>query len=197
MIQHVWGLLSHPTSEWRQMRRENEGDMMHLAEHHVLLLAAIPVVCSFIGTTQFGWDFGDGTVKLQLSTALWLGLLFYGVILTAVVFMGYVIHRIAERLPHQPDLKRSTVFAAYTATPLFICGVVSLYPLLWLCCLAGIVGLLYTSYLLYVGVPAFFSLEKEEAFTLSSSILAIGVLVLEAIALALVLFWRYGIALVT
>ena len=29
-------------------------------------MAAVPVICAFIGTTQIGWNFGDGTV-VQLS----------------------------------------------------------------------------------------------------------------------------------
>jgi hypothetical protein len=28
----------------------------------VLVMAAVPVICAFIGTTQLGWNFGDGTV---------------------------------------------------------------------------------------------------------------------------------------
>ncbi|VTM57519.1 inner membrane protein YohC [Klebsiella pneumoniae] len=34
----------------------------HHYTHHVLLMAAVPVICAFIGTTQLGWNFGDGTV---------------------------------------------------------------------------------------------------------------------------------------
>lgn len=55
MSNHVWGLLSHPAQEFRQIRQENES-VSHIYTHHVLLMAAIPVVCSFIGATQFGWD---------------------------------------------------------------------------------------------------------------------------------------------
>lgn len=197
MIQHIWGLLYHPTAEWQLMQREDQDNIRQMAEHHVLLLALIPVICSYIGTTQFGWNFGDGSIRLSAGSALGLGILFYFLIICAVAFMGYVIHRMSDSLPHQPELRRCITFAGYIATPMFLCSVVSLYPMLWLCCLAAIVGLLHTSYLLYVGVPNFLSLNKEEAFSLSSSILAIGVLVLEALALALVLFWRYGIALIS
>ncbi len=31
-------------------------------------MAAVPVICAFIGTTQLGWNFGDGTV-IKLSYA--------------------------------------------------------------------------------------------------------------------------------
>lgn len=83
-MSHVWGLFSHPDREMQVINRENE-TISHHYTHHVLLMAAIPVICAFIGTTQIGWNFGDGTI-LKLSrlpdwrwlscfTALcWLGL---------------------------------------------------------------------------------------------------------------------------
>ncbi len=65
MLTHVWGLIAHPNREWKQIKQERE-TLTHLYEHHVLLLAAIPVVCSYIGTTQVGWSLGGGTT-IQLS----------------------------------------------------------------------------------------------------------------------------------
>lgn len=48
-------------------------------------MAAIPVICAFIGTTQIGWNFGDGTIlKLSWFTGLALAVLFYGVMLAGV-----------------------------------------------------------------------------------------------------------------
>ena len=64
-MSHVWGLFSHPDREMQVINRENE-TISHHYTHHVLLMAAIPVICAFIGTTQIGWNFGDGTI-LKLS----------------------------------------------------------------------------------------------------------------------------------
>lgn len=67
-MSHVWGLFSHPDREMQVINRENE-TISHHYTHHVLLMAAIPVICAFIGTTQIGWNFGDGTI-LKLSPGL-------------------------------------------------------------------------------------------------------------------------------
>ena len=48
MLTHVWGLLAHPSTEWTQISKEEE-TVTHLYAHHVLLLAAVPVVCAYIG----------------------------------------------------------------------------------------------------------------------------------------------------
>lgn len=87
-MNHVWGLFSHPDREMQVIKSENE-TVSHHYTHHVLLMAAIPVVCAFIGTTQIGWNFGDGNVlQLSLFTAFALAVLFYGVMLAGVAVMG-------------------------------------------------------------------------------------------------------------
>lgn len=161
-MNHVWGLLAHPFREMQVIRRENE-TVSHHYTHHVLIMAAIPVICAFIGTTQIGWDFGDGNVvRLSLFTGFYLAVLFYALMLAGVAIMGRVIRWMARDLPHRPLLASCMVFAGYVATPLFLSGIVALYPLVWLCGLVGTLALLYTGYLLYVGIPAFLSISEEE-----------------------------------
>ncbi len=191
-MNHVWGLLSHPNREMQEIKRENE-TVSHHYTHHVLLMAAIPVICAFIGTTQIGWNFGDGTfVELSVFTGLVLGVLFYALMLAGVAVMGRVIWWMARNYPKRPSLARCMVFAGYVATPLFLSGVVALYPLVWLCVAVGAAALFYTGYLLYVGIPEFLNINKEEGMSFSSSTLAIGVLVLEVLLAMAVILWGYG-----
>ncbi len=69
------GAFSHPDREM-QIKSETETVSRHHYTHHVLLMAAIPVVRAFIGTTQIGWNFGDGNVlQLSLFTAFALAVL--------------------------------------------------------------------------------------------------------------------------
>lgn len=95
--------------------------------------------------------------------------------------MGRVIWWMARNYPQRPSLAHCMVFAGYVATPLFLSGLVALYPLVWLCALVGTVALFYTGYLLYLGIPSFLNINKEEGLSFSSSTLAIGVLVLEVL----------------
>lgn len=192
MLTHVWGLMAHPHREWRQMREERE-TITHLYAHHVLLMAAVPVVCAYIGTTQVGWGLGgERTIQLNYLDAFYAGVVFYLTILAAVFAVGSVIRWMAKRYASPPSRRRCVIFAGYLATPMFLSGIVALYPLVWLCLLAGILGLCYTAYLLYVGMPAFLGIDSEESFIVSSVTLAFGILVLEAMLAATVLLWGYG-----
>ncbi|MDI3441222.1 Yip1 family protein [Erwinia sp. V90_4] len=191
-MNHVWGLLAHPNREMRDIKNENE-TVSHHYTHHVLLLALIPVVCAFIGTTQIGWDVGvERTIPLSLSSAFGLAILFYALMLAGVAVMGRVIWWMARDYPQRPSLASCMVFAGYVATPLFISGLVALYPLVWLCVLVGALALVYTGYLLYVGIPMFLNIDREESLRFSGSTLAIGILVLEVLLALTVIIWGYG-----
>ncbi|MBD8163086.1 Yip1 family protein [Erwinia persicina] len=191
-MNHVWGLLAHPGREMRDIKQENE-TLSHHYTHHVLLMALIPVLCAFIGTTQIGWDIGiERTIPLSLATAFSLAVLFYALILLGVAVMGRVIWWMARDYPQRPSLSRCRVFAGYVATPLFISGLVALYPLVWLCVLVGALALAYTGYLLYVGIPLFLNIDREESLRLSGSTLAIGILVFEVLLAMTVVIWGYG-----
>ena len=46
--------------------------------------------------------------------------------------------------------------------------------------------------LLYLGIPTFLSINREEGLSFASSTLAIGVLVLEVLLAITVVLWGYG-----
>jgi uncharacterized membrane protein len=193
MLTHVWGLLVHPQSEWEHIGKENES-VRHLYAHHVFILAAVPVISAYIGTTQVGWGLGGSStfIKLNLQSALYAGIVFYLSILAAVFLIGTIIHRMARRFSTPPEHKRCVIFAGYIATPMFLSGLVAIYPIVWLCLLAGTIGLCITAYVLYVGIPYFLGISSEEGFIVSSTTLAVGVLVLEAMLAVTVMLWGYG-----
>ena len=110
-MNHVWGLLAHPNQEMREIKQEDES-VSHHYTHHVLVMAAIPVISAFIGTTQLGWNLGAGrTIQLSLITGIALAVMFYVLILGGVAVMGRVIHWMARDYPQRPSLQRCTVFA--------------------------------------------------------------------------------------
>ncbi len=131
-MSHVWGLFSHPDREMRVINRENE-TISHL---HPPRFAD----GGDSGDLRLHWhytdcrNFGDGTIlEVIWFTGLALAVLFYGVMLAGVAVMGRVIWWMARNYPQRPSLAHCMDFAGYVATPLFLSGLVALYPLVWLC----------------------------------------------------------------
>ncbi len=193
VLSHVWGLLSHPEKEWKNIRKEN-CTIGKCYCSHVLLLAAIPPVAGYFGTTQVGWQVVSREVhKLTPESALWIAILSYLTILVAVFTIGKLIHWMGQTYGAKRSLSQCIALAAYTATPLFLSGIMLLYPMLWLNLLIGLPVLAYSVYLLYTGVPIVMGVTKERGFLFSSAVLAVGLVALVAVLAATVILWDIGI----
>ena len=193
MIHHVLGLFTHPEQEWKEIRGEEES-ISHMYFTHVLILAAIPAISAYIGTSQVGWIIGNGDpVKLTTASALQMTVMTYIAMLIGIGAMGAFIHWMSRTYDSNPTITQCVVFAAYNATPLFIGGLAALYPNLWLSMLVGTAAICYTVYLLYVGIPVFMGIPEEEGFVYASSILAIGLVMLVPMMAMSVVLWGVGI----
>lgn len=193
MIQNVVGLLTNPDKAWRSIKA-GEMTLGPIYLVHVLVLAAIPAVSAYIGTTQVGWTIGTlEPVKLTQASALQMTALTWLAMLAGVAVMGAFIHWMSRTYDANPTISECVIFAAYTATPLFIAGLAALYPDLWLAMIAGTIAICYTTYLLYQGIPIFMGIPEEEGFLFASSILAVGLVVLVGMMATAVIFWGLGI----
>jgi hypothetical protein len=192
MISHVAGLFTHPHQEWKEIR-DNPESISHVYFAHVLFLALIPPVSMYIGTTKVGWVIGKGDpVMLTESSALVMSGFMYLAMLAGVAVMGAFIHWMSRTYDSAPGFARCVVFAAYTATPLFVAGLCALYPNVVLTMLVGIAAVFYTVYLLYTGIPIFMKIPEDEGFVYSSSILTIGLVMFVSLMAITVLIWSFG-----
>lgn len=193
LLRHVWGLFSHPTKEWAAIRDERcTIGQCYLS--HTLILAALPAICAYLGTTQTGWRIGSGdVVRLTTESALLMSVGFYLAMLVAVFIMGKAMHWMATTFGSQPPLGKCVMVAAYTATPLFLAGIMALYPVLWLNMLVGLLALGYTIYLLFTGIPIVMQVTQEQGFLFSSAVLTVGLVTLIGMLAITVILWGIGI----
>lgn len=118
-LTHTFGLLTNPDQAWEAIRRESES-VTRLYTGHVLLLALIPALAGFIGTSQIGWQIGDGPVtRLSVSSAMSLSVLFYAAMLAGIFILGKFIDFFAATYDAVDRTPRGVTMAAYTATPNF------------------------------------------------------------------------------
>ncbi len=193
VIGHIIGLFTHPQQEWHKIRAERCSVILCYLRH-VLLLAAIPPIAGFIGTTQIGWTIGNsGPITLTVSSALTIAIAYYLAMIIGVFSMGYSVHWMGKTYGAEQPLERAIVFAAYTATPLFLVGIMQLYPVLWLNMLIGILALSHTVYLLYSGLPIMMEVSEERGFLYASAILGVGLVTLVAMLAATAFLWGIGL----
>lgn len=193
ILDHVWGMFAHPKKEWETIRDER-GSVGTCFFKHVMLLAAIPPIAGFIGTTQFGWQIGAGApIKLTVESALWIAIAYYFSMLVAVATVGWTIQWMSKTYGAEQSMGQSIAVAAYTATPLFLIGIMEIYPVLWLNFIIGLPALAYSVYLLYAGVPIVMEIPPERGFLFSSAILAFGLVALVAMLAITAALWVMGL----
>lgn len=193
MLQHVMGLLTQPRQEWEKIHDENES-VGECYLRHVLPLAALSPVAGIFGTTLIGWRIASGVpVTLTPGSAIQIGIVYYLAILFSVFMIGVLIRWMAETYGAEQSLSRCVALAAYTATPLFLVGVMQFYPVLWVNFVVGLPALAYTVYLLYTGVPIMMEIPPERGFLFASAVLAVGLVTLVGLLVSSVLLWSFGI----
>ena len=194
MLSHIFGLFINPKKEWQAIH-DSECSVTRGYISYVLILAAIPPVAGYFGTTMFGWQLGArDAVKLAHESALIIAVAYYLVMLVGVFTMGVMIQWMGRTYGAEQPLARTVSLAAYTATPLFLVGIFELVPVIWINFLVGLPALGYTVVLLYTGLPIMMGISEEKGFLFSSAVLAVGLVALVCMMVATAILWGYGFA---
>jgi len=192
-IQHIVGLFIDPMRQWEKIRDQQKSEDGG-SVGHIFLLAAIPAISGYIGTTQVGWRIGVGEpIRITGDSAFAIAIIYYIALLVGVFSIGWVIHLLGKAYEVEKPLSLCIALAAYAATPLFLIGLMQVYPVLWLNMLIGLPALAYTVYLLYSGLSIMMEIPPEKGFLYSSAVLAVGLIALVALLAMTALLWGMGL----
>jgi ABC-type anion transport system duplicated permease subunit len=186
-------LFTRPRQAWRDIRaQEDEAPRQYLP--HLVLLALIPVICLFIGTTQVGWSLAEGErVWLTAKSALQLCALLYVSTLLGVAVMGGFIRWMSRTFEARPTLNQCIGFTTYTTIPFFLAGLAGLYPSRWLAIVVLGLASMYSTLLLFVGIGTFMRLAEGKAPLYAAAVWGVGLLVLVTILVSTILLWYNGL----
>lgn len=195
MIQHGATLLISPKATWQRLANLDPAQLS-ICLIYPLIMAILPSVAWYYGTSQIGWTVGisESVIRLTEQSAFEIAILFYLVMVSSVAIIGYFIHWMSETYGADSTLTKGIVIAGYTCTPLFVAGLVGFYPILWLDLLIGVATLAWATYLLYLGIPIVMKIPSERGFLFSSAIIAIAMVIFVGILVVTILAWEYGFA---
>lgn len=180
LIERVKAILLRPKSEWLVIERE-PGDTGYLFTNYVCILAAIPVVCSFIGTSIIGL----GPFRIGIVSGLFHAVVVYVLTLASVFVVAYVIDALAGTFGGQKNLGNAMKVSAYAPTAAWLAGVFNVIPAL---AILGLLGL-YSFYLLHTGIAVLMKPTKALGYTIS---VVICVIVIQAIIFFVILRTIFG-----
>lgn len=154
VIDRVKGIILNPKSEWQAIEGE-QGTPGFLFSNYVAIVAAVPAIASFIGSTIIGYGgFRFGLIVGLLHAAFMYGLTFVGVYVVA-----YVIDFLAGTFGGRKGLENAMRVSAYAPTAAWVAGVFNIIPALAFLSVLG----LYSLYLLHTGIVALMKPAPDKA----------------------------------
>lgn len=170
IFERVKNIIMTPKTEWTVITAE-EPNTAQIFKGYVLPLALIPSIAYIIGLgvigrgrmSSFSWGLAMGLIQFILA--------FVGVYISA-----YVIAFLAPKFGSQQDMGRAVQLVAYSYTPAWVAGILSIVPAL---AILGFVGGLYGLYLMYLGLPQMMKTPQDKV---------VGYLVVSIIAV-IVTYW--------
>jgi tetrahydromethanopterin S-methyltransferase subunit C len=170
----IKNLLVAPRIEWPQIA-DQKTDTAALYTTHVVPLAAIGPICSFIGLSIVGVGVPMmGHYRVPLLSGLAHAVVGFVLTLIGVFVLGRIINMLAPRFSAQPDEAQALKLAAYAATPTWLGGVLQLLPAL---AILGLLAVLYSLYLLYIGLPLLMKAPAEKAGTYTLAIIGVAIVI--------------------
>jgi len=154
LVSRVKNILLDPQNEWRVIDGEQDPPGVILRSY-VAILAAIPVVCGFIGASIVG----VGPYRTGFVIGLIAAIVHYVLTLIGVYVIAFIIDALAPTFGGRKDFNSAFKVAAYAPTAAWVAGVFALLPVLSVLTILG----LYSLYLFYLGLPVLMRTPPEKA----------------------------------
>lgn len=160
-------VLTRPTKAWERLSRE-EVPIGELLWPHVVVLLLARGGAELVGRLLEGWTIGAALADFAMGVISWFVLVW----VFSFVAGSLASTRGGARLAAGDALR----FGAYGLTPLFVVGLIGLFPLPYVSQIAAVLAMPYAFYVLAVGVRPMLHVEDKEAAAVTG--LMCGALVL-------------------
>lgn len=173
LFERVKGILLNPRDEWSIIERE-PGDVAYLFMNYVAILAAIPAICGFIGSSLIGLSLpGLGTVRVPIVTGLVGAVVGYLLTFAMVYIVALLADLLAPTFQGQKNPENALKLVVYSYTPAWLAGVFLLIPSLGFLAILGLYGL----YLLWVGIPPLMKAPQEKSIVYTLAIIVCAIVI--------------------
>jgi hypothetical protein len=150
ILNRIKNILLQPAQEWDTIRDENL-TAAELFTTYFVIVAAVPAVAGFIGSTVVGIPASFiGTVRPNVFRALSAAAVAYACSLAGVFLAALVVDKLAPAFKSTPNMTHALKLVGFTSLVVWAAGIVNILPMF--SPLVVLVGL-YAIYILYLGLP--------------------------------------------
>lgn len=152
LLDRARNILLTPKTEWPLIASETD-TVKGLYTRYILILAALPVIASFVKMSLIGTGLPIFGVSVRVGIGLGLvqAVVTYGLSLVSVYVLALIIDALAPTFGGQKNPVQALKTAAYANTAGWVAGIAVVVP--WVGGLIALAGSIYGAYLLYLGLP--------------------------------------------
>ena len=189
LLARIKNIMLEPRSEWPLIAAEQGGVVRPLV--YVAVLAAIPAIAGFIGSTFIGASVSIGTFHDPIWLGVFKAVLSYLFSFAIVWLTALAIDLMAPFFGSQRHFINALKLAVYSFTPVWLIGVALMFPDLRFFTLLGI----YALRLLWTGVHPLMGTPRDKVLLYSVAIAVVAFVIVMAMALIQAVIVYYGSAL--
>jgi hypothetical protein len=184
LLARIRNIVADPRSEWPLIATE-PGDPMRLFVGYVAVLAAIPAVSGFIGSSLVGVSVSAGRLHDPLMMGLVRAVMSYLFSFVIVYLTALVITVMAPLFQTERNFTNALKVAVYSFTPVWLIGIVLMVPGLRFLSILG----LYAIRLIWTGLPPLMGTPRTKIlpYALSIVVAAFGITLAMSVIQAAVL----------
>jgi len=181
VIQRARSLLVSPRTEWPVIAAE-PATVTDLYREYIAIMAAIPPLCEFVKVSLLGYAWhGFRVYRRGIGAGLADAIVEYVIALIAVYVLAVIIESLASNFGGQPNRVQALKVAGYSYTASWVAGLAQILPGLY--GLFALAGVIYSVFLLYLGLPSAMKVPPEQAGGYTAVIAIIALVVGWVIAL--------------
>ena len=173
LINRVKDILLKPKETWPVIEGE-AATPASLYTGYLMILAAIPPVCGFIGMSLIGIGGFGYSIKIPIVAGLLSMVVQYVMSLVMIFVFSLIINALAPTFGGQKNQLSALKIAVYGSTASMIGGIFSLLPSVML---LGMLCGLYSIYLIYLGLPVLMKNPQEKSVVYTIVILLVGIII--------------------
>jgi hypothetical protein len=190
ILQRAKNIIVTPKTEWLVIAAE-EPNTAEIFKGYVLPLALIPAIAYVIGLGVIGMG-----MMSSFSWGIAMALIQFILAFVGVYISAYVIAFLAPKFGSQQDMGRAVQLVAYSYTPAWVAGILSIVPTLGV---LAFVGGIYGLYLMYLGLPHMMKTPQDKivAYLVVSIIAVVVTYWVITLLLTSIVFSVFGLSAAT
>ena len=180
-----------PRATWNRLAQKSD-ENIKARLLLVISLALIPPLAFYYGTTQVGWRvMGGSLTKVTAESAIPLAVLFYLALLGSMVVIGLMAHWMSKTYDADSFPIKGIVMIGYASVPVFLAGILAVYPLWWLDGIIATLACCYAIRLIYLGVPPMMKVPEDRGMLYASALFAVALVYVVVVLVATVILWEF------